>query len=126
MPPPPDERPAPQVGRSQEPPAAPGSSGTVAGDSVTPVDSSPAESAPSWDATSTAALPADARGAGIFSRGDLVAARYRIVRFIARGGMGEVYEAEDLELGVHVALKTVRPDAEGQSQATERFKREIQ
>jgi tetratricopeptide (TPR) repeat protein len=65
-------------------------------------------------------------GAPIFARDALVAGRYRIVRFIARGGMGEVYEAEDLELRVRVALKTVRPDAEGRSQATERFKREIQ
>jgi len=65
-------------------------------------------------------------GAPTFARDELGAARYRIVRFIARGGMGEVYEAEDLELGVRVALKTVRPDAEGRSQATERFKREIQ
>jgi tetratricopeptide (TPR) repeat protein len=55
-----------------------------------------------------------------------VGSRYRITRFIARGGMGEVYEAEDLELGVRVALKTVRADAEGRGQATERLKREIQ
>jgi tetratricopeptide (TPR) repeat protein len=56
----------------------------------------------------------------------MVASRYRIVRFIARGGMGEVFEAEDLELGVRVALKTVRPDADEKAQAAERFKREIQ
>jgi len=37
-------------------------------------------------------------GAGIFSPGELVAGRYGIVRFIGRGGMGEVYEANDLEL----------------------------
>lgn len=30
--------------------------------------------------------------------------RYRIVRFIARGGMGEVYEGFDEELRVHVAI----------------------
>ena len=33
-----------------------------------------------------------------FSEGQIVADRFRIVRFIAAGGMGELYEAEDLEL----------------------------
>src|SRR3954466_16321015 len=40
--------------------------------------------------------------------GTRVAGRYRIVRFLARGGMGEVYAADDLELGVRIALKTLR------------------
>ena len=31
-----------------------------------------------------------------FAIGAFVGGRYRIVRFIARGGMGEVYETEDL------------------------------
>jgi eukaryotic-like serine/threonine-protein kinase len=56
----------------------------------------------------------------------VVAGRYRIVRFVARGGMGEVYEAEDLELGVRVALKTVRPEVGALPGVVERFKREIQ
>jgi serine/threonine protein kinase len=61
----------------------------------------------------------------IFVGGDFVSNRYRIVRFIARGGMGEVYEAEDIELRGRVALKTIRPAAAGESWAVERFKREI-
>jgi serine/threonine protein kinase/tetratricopeptide (TPR) repeat protein len=61
-----------------------------------------------------------------FSAGDLLAGRYRLVRFIARGGMGEVYEAEDLELKERVALKTVRWDVALDALAVERFKREIQ
>ncbi|HKI03481.1 MAG TPA: tetratricopeptide repeat protein [Thermoanaerobaculia bacterium] len=55
-----------------------------------------------------------------------IAGRYRVVRFIARGGMGEVYEVEDLELRERVALKTVRPEAARDTLAVERFRREIQ
>src|SRR5438874_1439178 len=38
----------------------------------------------------------------------VLAQRFRVIRLIARGGMGEVYEAEDLELGERVALKAIR------------------
>jgi len=60
-----------------------------------------------------------------FPVGELVAGRYRVVRFIAAGGMGEVYEVEDLELGGHLALKTIQPNAANASTAIRRFKREI-
>jgi hypothetical protein len=52
--------------------------------------------------------------------------RHRIARFIGRGGMGEVYEAEDLELGGRVALKTIRPGLLQDGHAVARFRREIQ
>lgn len=55
-----------------------------------------------------------------------IAGRYRVVRFIARGGMGEVYEVDDLELRERVALKTVRPEVARDNLAIERFRREIQ
>lgn len=70
----------------------------------------------------------DADGAGfacIFQPGDLLAGRYRVVRFIGRGGVGEVYEVEDEELHGRLALKTLRADTAG-SEAVGRFKREIQ
>lgn len=39
--------------------------------------------------------------------GELLAGRFRIVRFIASGGMGQVYEAEDQELRERVAVKII-------------------
>jgi eukaryotic-like serine/threonine-protein kinase len=42
-----------------------------------------------------------------FGARQMVAGRYRIERFIGRGGMGEVYAAYDTVLSAHVALKTV-------------------
>ncbi len=55
----------------------------------------------------------------------VVAGRFRIIRYIAEGGMGTVYEAEDLTLGDRIALKTIRPDIVSDPRAVERFKREI-
>ena len=42
--------------------------------------------------------------------GQLAAGRFRVLRFIAEGGMGEVYEALDERLNENVALKVVRQD----------------
>jgi serine/threonine protein kinase/tetratricopeptide (TPR) repeat protein len=58
--------------------------------------------------------------------GDLLANRFRIIRFISKGGMGEVYEAEDLELRDRVAIKTVLPSIAANPAAIELFKQEIQ
>jgi tetratricopeptide (TPR) repeat protein len=48
------------------------------------------------------------------------------VRFIARGGMGELYEARDLQLNELVALKTIRPDIAADERVAQRFRREVQ
>lgn len=60
-----------------------------------------------------------------FQPGELILGRFRIIRQIGRGGMGEVYEAEDLQLGT-VALKTIRDGIASSSDAFERFRQEVQ
>src|ERR1700752_4573872 len=69
--------------------------------------------------------PASPTGDGTFRCDDVLASRFKIARFIAKGGMGEVYEAEDLELREHVAIKTIRPDVLQQAHVLARFKREV-
>ena len=49
---------------------------------------------------------------------------YRIVRQIGFGGMGVVYEAEDVRLGRHVALKLLPDEFTSDPDAVERFRRE--
>jgi len=61
-----------------------------------------------------------------FQPGTLVGNRYLIRRFIARGGMGEVYEAFDRELQERVALKTVTSTACDNAGAVRRLKAEVQ
>ena len=57
--------------------------------------------------------------------GQVISGRFQILRFVDSGGMGEVYEAWDLELKERVALKTIRPEVASNPAVIERFKREV-
>jgi serine/threonine protein kinase len=65
-------------------------------------------------------------GPGRFQAGQLIADRFAIVRFIARGGMGEVYEAKDQFLqDASVALKIIRPEIAADATTSARFQQEV-
>ena len=91
-----------------------------------PAGTGPPATPSQWTPTS-GSLPGKGPGGVAFHAGAVLSDRYRILRFLARGGMGEVYEAEDLELRQRVALKTISPSAlgSGDGATLERFKREI-
>lgn len=57
--------------------------------------------------------------------GEVLAGRYRIAGFLGQGTMGEVFEAEDLELGERVAVKALRPEISRDERLLLRFKKEI-
>src|SRR5258705_174747 len=60
-----------------------------------------------------------------FLPGTLVGNRYRIVALAGRGGMGEVYRADDLKIGQPVALKFLSADLERDADRLQRLMGEV-
>lgn len=60
-----------------------------------------------------------------FDPGQTIAGRFRIVSVLGRGGMGEVYRADDLTLGSSVALKFLPTDLASDPVRLERFRAEV-
>jgi hypothetical protein len=88
----------------------PGDSATVAGPPVQPVLLKQRAHTPS---------------SGQFLPGVVVAGRYRMVGLIGRGGMGEVYRADDLKVGQPVALKFLPVHVERDPERLDRFLNEV-
>ncbi len=61
-----------------------------------------------------------------FAPADVVMGRFRIVRKLGRGGMGDVYEAFDLQLSEAIALKAIRPEIVENAGVLARFRKEVQ
>jgi serine/threonine-protein kinase len=81
-------------------------------------DPSPAGRTPAGAATRT-------RGAERFAPGTVLAGRYRIVGLVGRGGMSEVYRADDLKLEQPVALKFLPRALEGDPDRLARLYSEV-
>lgn len=111
--------------------------GTAFGDSVTPtrllpddLPSQPKEEngahrRPSTSRSQRSSLSYDSIDNARFTPGTTVAGRYRIVSLLGRGGMGEVYRADDLKLGQPVALKFLPEALQTDGATLARFHREV-
>ncbi|MCI0471917.1 MAG: serine/threonine protein kinase, partial [Candidatus Aminicenantes bacterium] len=60
-----------------------------------------------------------------FSPGDSFGERYKVVEEIGSGGMGKIFKAFDNELGIHVAIKMIRPEILSKPDTLARFRKEI-
>ncbi|MFW6050558.1 MAG: serine/threonine-protein kinase [Myxococcota bacterium] len=62
--------------------------------------------------------------AGLPGSGEVLAGRYRLGRRLAAGGMGAVFEAEDLRAGGALAIKLLHPELASDPELRRRFRRE--
>lgn len=63
-------------------------------------------------------------GSPALEPGATIAGRFRVLRLLGQGGMGEVYSAVDTELGETIALKTIRSGLASAPSTIQRFRQE--
>src|SRR5271165_1373745 len=90
-----------------------------------PTATSPLPPRAASSSSSRPSSSAEYQSEGRFLPGRLLAGRYRIIALLGRGGMGEVYRADDLTLGQPVALKFLPDEAAREPGLLERFKNEV-
>jgi serine/threonine-protein kinase len=85
----------------------------------------PSVRTPRAPSSSNPLTSSDPISGGRFAPGQIIAQRYRVVALAGRGGMGEVYRAEDLTLGQVVALKFLPEALSQDAAALTRFHAEV-
>src|SRR5689334_24350150 len=85
----------------------------------------PQATAPYQAPDSPSASAIAAAGGSRFATGHVLAGRYRIVALLGKGGMGEVYRADDLKLAQSVALKFLAALVSQQPERLARFHGEV-